>query len=192
MRTFLSTLIAIEVLGIVAGAIAALVEIETIVCSGPMICCAGLLTLGLCYHRSLQVGFWFGLSLPTISILCFALIFGGSWSPEKAAKPIGSLVALFTCVGVPLGCAAFEEVRQSILQKRSAKLQFGLTTLLGVMFLSAISFGLVRMEDERSIAIGIMVVYTMMAAYVVKMFYRSEGTGRRESRSSEPGVTPNL
>jgi hypothetical protein len=172
MRIFLVVLTAIQLIGIVAAAIAAAIEIETIVATGPTLALVGLLISSFCYYWNLQLGFCFGLSTPTIAVVCFTSILGFSLSPQEASLPIGALIVIFSLADAPVGVVAIREIQRSQFCKRNAKFQFRIATLMGLMFLTAIFFGLFRIGGEAGVAIGIIIVYTTIASYAVKCFYQ--------------------
>jgi len=171
MRVFIIILIVLQLIGIVSSMAAAIVEIETIVGTGPAFSLAGVLISALCYRSNTEVGFYFGLAVPTIAVLCFAAIFGFQWSPADAQVPIGCAICGFGVLAIPLGLFALLEGRSADLAKRPVRLQFGIAVLLGLMFVVSVPLGLLRTGQQLGAAIGILVSYGVVAGFVVRRFY---------------------
>ena len=172
MRTYIQVLISLQLLSIMASIIAAVVEIETIVWTGPIFSIVGLLIAVPCYRQHFPTGLYFGLSVPTISILCFSIILGLQWGPSTAAVPISCLLVLFAIVALPLGAFAIREGRLVTIAKRRTTLQFGIMTLLGLMALVAVLSFLVRTGSVLAAATGILISYTSVCCYVLRRFHR--------------------
>ncbi len=105
-RIFL-VLVGVKILTIVGGAIAAIVDIESIVFSGPVISLLGLPIAFLAYRVRHWRGVWFGLSGPAITLFCFALINIQNWGPGDAQGPVSVITSLYAAVAVVLGVLAF-------------------------------------------------------------------------------------
>ncbi|MCH5378174.1 MAG: hypothetical protein JJ992_29815 [Planctomycetes bacterium] len=171
MRSALSTLVILELLGIIAGVTAAVAEIETIVFFGPACSLLALIIATLSYRRNVRLAFLFGLSVPTIAVVCFVAIFGLEWSPREAYFPIASISFLYAVVAVPLGVFALLELRQADLSKRQVGFQYGIAQLLGLTFIAAILFASFRSGQPFGAAVGVIVSYGIVAAYVLHQFY---------------------
>jgi hypothetical protein len=171
MRTYLSILIVLLLLGLVASAIAAFVEIESILVSGPACTLVAVLIAIPSYRRSLQLPFLFGLSVPTVSVLCFVMIFGCDWSPAEAHFPIGSAIVLCVHLAIPFGIVSLLKVRRADLSKRGTSLQYGIIELLGLMFFTAVVVAFLRSGYTPVMALAVLIAYVAVAGYVVHRFY---------------------
>jgi hypothetical protein len=178
-------LLVIQFLGMFASAVAALIEIHTIVLSGPILGGIGLLLAALSYRRDLVVCFWFGISVLSVAVLCFTMILGFHWGPREASGPIGALIVVFALGLAPVGLFAIREFRQADFLDSAGRFQFGITSLLGAMFLTALLVGMARLGEE-SAALGILTVHTALAVYAVKRFYRN----RQAKRGLAPADWP--
>jgi len=172
--TIIRILICIQMLGIAGSIVASLVEIESIVASGPVFSAVGLAIALLCYRRRRPLGIYFGISAPTISVVCFAIIFGLQWSPEDAAAPISMLLVLFGVPALPLGVAALHEEGTSATGAHPRKLQYRIKTLLGLTTLVAIVCGLTRTGNTLAVAIGVLLAYGSLCCFVLVQYHRRE------------------
>lgn len=168
---FLISLLAIQTVGIAVGVLATFFDIESILFSGPLLSFTGVLTAVLGYRRSLMAAFYFGLSLPTMSLLTFCLIFGLQWGPAQAEVPVSRLVAGFGLLVIPLGIYAIEQARRGQIGPRAGKPQFSLLLLLGLMLVASILFGSLRTGDPPKMAAGVAITYAIVAAYSVLRFH---------------------
>ena len=172
MRTYIQVLICLQLLSIVASAFAAVIDIETIVVTGPIFSLVGLLIATTCYRRHRPKGLYFGLSVPSISVLCFSIIYGLQWEPRTATFPISCLLVLFAIVALPLGAFAVRENRLIEITKRRTRLQFGIVTVLGLMALVAICLSLLRTDSTLAEAAGILFAYGSVCCYHLWCFHR--------------------
>jgi hypothetical protein len=183
MRVFILVSIVLLTLGLVASGIAAVVDIETIVFSGPLCSLVGIVIAALCYRKNIHAGFLFGLSVPTLAVLCFTTILGLEWSPGQAQVPIGSVIVLFVLLTIPMSILALLELRHADMSKRTVGFQYGIAELLGLMFLVAVVVALLRTGKSSGMAIGVLVGYGIVAVYVLYCFY----TVRRRITVVMPG-----
>lgn len=95
--------VALQIMGIVTGVVAALVDIESIVATGALLTPLGLVVAGVCYVGRVRSGLIFGLSVPAMAIACFAAIAGFQWSPAQAQFPVGFAICVFAAAALPLG-----------------------------------------------------------------------------------------
>lgn len=98
VRRAWTVLCSVQMALIGVGIIAAFVEIETILASGPLLSTTGCgLALAAAFSRGLgsrrSAVIKFGLSTPGISLFCLALIYALNWGPGQAQAPV-SLIAL--------------------------------------------------------------------------------------------------
>ena len=172
MRSYLQVLIWLQLLSIAVSGFAAAVEIETIVVTGPIFSFVGLLIAVPCYRLRASCGFYFGLSVPTVSVLCFSIIFGLQWSPGEAAVPIACLLVAFAIVSLPFGVHALQEVRiLEVTKRRRVTLQYGIVTSLGFIAVIGLALGLVRTGSTLAIAAAVLVLYTSVSCYTLRRFH---------------------
>lgn len=131
-------------LGIAGSTIAATVEIETIVGTGPIFSLVGLATaLGILTSRS-PANLLFGLSTPIFSLFIFFWIFSNRWSPQQATVPVSTIILVYEGLAVPLGLwALYVTVRPrhpaaDCLRK---PWQFNLRSLFFLVLVSSLSLG---------------------------------------------------
>lgn len=163
-------LIVAQVVGILAAVAASVIDIETIVVSGPLLSLVGLLLGLVSFRRNDGIGLLFGLSTPSVAVLCFCIIFGLRWGPHDAAFPIPCLLAAFAILSVPAGVVALRRLRRPVGATRRVKMQFQISTLLGLTFLVALVLGLYKTYGEPGTAVAIMIAYSIAIASVVKRF----------------------
>ena len=183
MRVFILVLIVLLILGVVASGIAAVVDIESIVFSGPLCSLVGIVIAALCYRKNIHAGFLFGLSVLTFAVLCFTTILGLQWSPGEAQVPIGSAIVVFVLLTIPMSIIALLQLRHAEMSKRSVGFQYGIAELLGLMFLVAVVVALLRTGKPPVIAIGVLIGYGIVVVYVLYCFY----TVRRRLTAVRPG-----
>src|SRR5690349_18566217 len=110
MKSIISAVFAIlciaQLLGIAGSAIAATVEIETIVATGPIFSLVGLAAAVGCVVSRSPANLFFGLSTPAFSLGIFFWIFLKSWSPQQASVPVSSVILCYELFVVPLGLYA--------------------------------------------------------------------------------------
>src|SRR5690348_5490896 len=108
---------------------ASVIEVESIVVSGAILSSIGLLLVVLCMVGGWRYGLMFALAVPSISIVCFSVIYGLSWSPDEASRPIPLLLFVFGLVAIPLARYALREVRARS-PNAAGPLQFRLSGLV--------------------------------------------------------------
>jgi len=113
MRTAARILVVLQLVGIAVAVVAGLVDIESIVVSGPVLSLLGLLIAVLSIPCRAWQGILFGASAIIMSIACFAAIAGLGLSPHEAQFPIGSAICVYAVVALPLGILAFIGLRRS-------------------------------------------------------------------------------
>ncbi len=175
MRTYLQIIICLQMLVIVGAVLAAVVEIESILATGPILSFIGLLIAHGCFRRRLPLGFYFGLSVPTISVLCFFIIFGLQWGPGRAATPIAALLALFAIVALPTGAWAVREVRNAKTLECRPRLQIDAGVWIVLMALVAVNLFLILTRSALAEATGVLYAYGIACGYLLRCFHRHDG-----------------
>ena len=89
---------ALQCLTILIGVPLAVLEIETILGSGPILLVFGLLSLIFAIRRRYLAGIVFGASGLLVVLGSFLLINLMGWGPREAHEPIGSIAVVYGCV----------------------------------------------------------------------------------------------
>ena len=132
-------------LGIAGSAIAATVEIETIVATGPIFSVVGLLVAVGCVVSRSPANLFFGLSTPAFSFYIFFWIFTNSWSPQQAAVPVSSTILGYELLMVPLGLYALYYTAAPAAKPLSQRpWQFNLRSLFILIFIASLTLGAAR------------------------------------------------
>jgi hypothetical protein len=126
--------------------IAAAVEVETIVGTGPAFSLLGLIVcVGWVFSRSIAT-LVFGLSASAISLFLLALIAGLHWSPSDASIPVPLILLGYEIVAVPIGLASLYRILARRAKKRRDRFwQYNLWLLLAVTTLAAATAAVVRL-----------------------------------------------
>jgi hypothetical protein len=162
------TLVMLQIVGILIATVAALMEIESIVASGPLLTLNGLLIAVVGYRRRRPPAFYFGLYAPSVSLICFLIIFFNRWGPSAAARPIGALVALLAFVGIPLGVYALVSLSGDCFQVERRGRQFGIASLFGLTTVVALPFGLNSTFGVDGLVLGITISYAAVVGYFLR------------------------
>jgi hypothetical protein len=166
-------LLIVQMAAIGVALAAAIAEIETIVVSGPLLSAVGVLITVLAAARRLRQSVGFGLAVPAISMVCFALIHVFEWAPHQAQTPIGALLAVFAFASLPLGYSALREADPRS-EPSLRPFQFRLASLLGVMAVMAPPLALLRISPAAG-AVGVLIGYALLLAYALHRFYAGRG-----------------
>lgn len=129
--------------GIAGSTVAATVEIESIVATGPIFSLVGLATaLGIFVSRS-PANLLFGLSTPAFSACVFALIFSNGWSPQQAYPPVSAIILGYETLVIPLGLLSLYRTVQVVAGPavETGRWQFNLRTLFYIVLISSLSLG---------------------------------------------------
>lgn len=144
-RSVFSILCIALLLGIAGSAIAATVEIETIVATGPIFGIVGLLAAVGCVVSRSPSSLLFGLSTPAFSFYIFFWIFTKSWSPQQAAVPVSSTILGYELLMVPLGLYALYYTAAPAAKPLSPRpWQFNLRSLFILIFIASLALGAAR------------------------------------------------
>ena len=171
MKRFLLWLLAIQVIGMFVAVAVAAAEIESILFSGSVLTVTGLLIAALSFRGDLEFGFYYGLAVLGVAVLCFSMIFGLQWGPSDAAVPIASLLFLSTLGSTPLGLLANWELRRSVFAKPSFRLQFNLSALFVLLTLLSIGFGLFLAAGSVGAACGVFLAYLIVVSCAAVRFH---------------------
>ncbi|MEN6449155.1 MAG: HEAT repeat domain-containing protein [Thermoguttaceae bacterium] len=176
-------LIVLYTVGIAAAAVIAVGEIESILCSGPALAITGVLIALISFRAERPIGFYYGLSAPTMTVVCFCVIFGLNWGPDTAHLPIAASLAVFSLACLPSGVfAVLETGRKSA--RHSLRFQFGIAALLWAMLIVALFFSALRMDSASGAAIVIAAAYGAIMRSCVKRYRRLGHSGALAASSA--------
>lgn len=173
--TFRGALTIAQVLGIVIAACVASEEIETILASGPLLSMSGLWIAWLAYRRRAPVAFAFGLLPPTFAWFCFLLIFTNDWGPSEARQPIAALAGLLAFSAVPFAYFAFCDISSRPICRGTRRMQFRISTLLGMTAAIAFVQGMLRALEAPTIVAAITLVYAAAVGYLACRLWHERG-----------------
>lgn len=94
---------ALMCLTIGVGQVAAFVDIESIIFTGPAVSIIGLLVATAGHSSDIRPAVWLGLSGPAITALTALVINVMSWSPGEAQGPLPGLLCCYTAAFLPIG-----------------------------------------------------------------------------------------
>jgi hypothetical protein len=168
--TILLVLIVVQMAAIGVGAAVAVFEIESIVVSGPILSLSGLVSAAWCAARGRTRGLYFSASVPTIAVVCFALINGLGWGPSQAQTPIATLLVVFAAASIPLGVFALREADGWANVPKRGPVQFRIATLLWLMAAVSLPLALFRLGPAGP-ALAVLAAYALMFGYVLRSFH---------------------
>jgi hypothetical protein len=171
-------LVIVQMIAVGLALAAALLEIETIVVSGPLLSASGAIIAGLAAPRGLWRNLFYGLSVPMISLMSFLLIQVFDWGPHAARLPIGILLSLFALASLPFGVQALREVDPRVAQL-PRPFQFRILTLLLVMLALSPPLALMR-HDWGFSAVAALTVYGMLLGLALHHVYAAPNRILRE------------
>jgi hypothetical protein len=102
-QTVANVLAILKMVAIGIGTVAALIDIESIVATGPIISLLGLPVAIISIRNARYLGIVFGLSGLAITIACFLLIFNLQWSPHEAQMPVSAIGVCYAGPAILLG-----------------------------------------------------------------------------------------
>jgi hypothetical protein len=173
-------LISLHSVGVTFGVIVAQLEIESIIASGAILSGLGLWIAFLAYRRKLAISLYYAFATPTVSLLCFAVIFTLRWSPQQARRPIGTSLVVFGLFNVLLSLAALRELlRPRVAPPRKGPFQFGIATIMGLTLVVAISLSLVKTLGEDGAILAALFCHFSLVLYAFKRFHKSEPPERK-------------
>jgi hypothetical protein len=106
VRRFAIGLCAAQLLTAFGALCGAIIELESIVGTGPVLTVVGLLTAWVTRHYNSRYLLMFGLSAPAVSAFGAILIAGFHWSPPEARAPIITLLTLYALPLIPAALVA--------------------------------------------------------------------------------------
>lgn len=172
-RKLIYWLLAGQIFGVVAAAIAAAIDVESIIFTGPLLSAVGLLLAGSACRRNRVTALYFALGVPTISVICFVLIYGFRWDPRDAQLPISLLLVVFA-IGYTLAVpAVIHDLRRDAPASRKFRMRFTIKDLLALTLLVAINAGLMQTGSEPLVALGLLATYAACLAYFLRQLNAS-------------------
>lgn len=176
MKLFGGILLAIHTLGILLATLAAWYAVQTLVLSGMVLAPTGLAIAFISFRGCRPIGFYYGLTAPTATVICFALICGLDWDNNDARAPIGVFLALFSLICVPLGVVGVGELCESRPRKQRLPAHFGISSLLWLMLFLSLFLSCLRAESQQGMAIVVFVGYAMFDWRAVREFRHEQAT----------------
>lgn len=165
-----AVLCVLQVLGISGAVIAAAVDIESIVVTGPVFTVLGILVaLGSLASRS-PYNAVFGLSAGAMSLACLVWIASLSWSPSDAQQPVTTALLCYETLIVPIGLLA---LRRTVLPPVAAAIsvarswQFGIRHLLTTTSLVAVMLAVGRLGYEHGDDVRLGIAVGLAAGSVI-------------------------
>jgi len=141
-----SLLIVAHTLGVLVAGIAAVFGIRSILVSGPILALTGILIAVLSYRKRCRIGFYFGLTAPTVALAWFLIICCLSWGPDYAHLPVSLFLIVFALGNIP-GCVFCISELLTAHTGAQHRFQFSIRTLLAITFFVALYLGILRSLD---------------------------------------------
>lgn len=173
MRSVLFWLHIAQTFGILLAVVLAVIDIESIVISGPILSVTGALIAFLAHHRDHLLGLLFGLSPPTVAAFCLFVIAMLEWSPADAQVPVAAFLVLYGLLCVPICVLAEAELQSSRDSRRKVHFQYSIAAMLVLMLVLAIVLGLTQTAGGKGLAAGISLAYLSALFYVLNQFFRN-------------------
>jgi hypothetical protein len=151
-RPWTAGLLAGFLLGICGAVIAATVEIESIVGSGPIFSGIGLWVAEHGRRRGLRGMFWLGMSTLMLTLLVFAVINLAEWGPADARRPVSVMLMIYQSLAVSAGLIMLWRLFDDAREASPVPWQFNLRSLLGLICLIAVSLGAARVSFDLGLA----------------------------------------
>jgi hypothetical protein len=173
-RQIMIVLVFIHILGIIIAVLCSVCEIKSIIYSGPLLSAFSLSIALLAYRRNRTITLYYALATPTVSVFCFAIIFGMKWEPGDARLPIGILLTLFGVINTLLGIAAdFELRRPQITRRRKGPFQYSIASIMILTLIVAVSLSLIKTLGGGGIALATLLCYLSICIYILKRFHQN-------------------
>jgi len=154
-----AVLCGLQILGVCGAVIAAAIDIESIVVTGPVFSVLGVLVAhGSLASRS-AFNAIFGLSAVAMSLSCLIWIASLSWSPGDAQKPVTTVLICYETLLLPVGLLALYRTlvpRVASVTANARSLQFSIRHLLTTTFVVAVMLaaGKVGFEHGNNVRLG--------------------------------------
>jgi len=169
-----ASLYVLQLLGVCGSVVAAAIEIESIMASGPIFSILGfVVAFGWFASRSISTVI-FGLSAGLISLFLFLLINILDWGPSDAAFPVTLMLLGFETVILPIGLVALHKTLSGSPTKEPSRFrQFNLRSLLLLTTVVAICLAAMKLSSNRgsgvllTVAVGFCTATVMAIAIVV-------------------------
>lgn len=171
MRSFLFWMHIAQTFGILLAVVLAVIDIESIVISGPILGLTGALIAFLAHRRDHLLGLLFGLSAPTVAAFCLFVIAMLEWSPADAQVPVAAFLILYGFLCVPGSALAIAELQSSRNSRPHAPFQYTIAAMLVLMLVLAIVLGLAQTAGGKGLAAGISLAYLSALSYVLNQFF---------------------
>jgi len=161
-RWTFAVLCGLQILGVSGAVVAAVIDIESIVVTGPLFSVLGVLVaLGSLASRS-AFNAIFGLSAVAMSLFFLLWIVSLSWSPGDAQKPVSTALICYETLILPVALLALYRTlvpRVPSLTTDARPWQFGIRHLLTITFVLAIvlAVGKLGFEHGDNVRLGIAV-----------------------------------
>jgi hypothetical protein len=174
-------LLIIQCLGAFAAAIAATIELETILISGPLLSLIGWLFAWMTIHQHSWASLIYGLSAPLTCTLCAVLIAIFRWGPDwNTGWPIAMILVLYAILLSPLAAVVyFTSETSEWIGRPPATWQFDMKWMLGLMtgicLLTVAARFLVGLQNEEAVFGGFALVCTVLSILVVRRFRTASG-----------------
>jgi hypothetical protein len=160
---FLAVLAALLFLASSACIVAAGIEIESIVATGPIAAIVGLLAaIPFAWVRRWPLAAA-SLTLPLIAVLVFSLIAGNGWGPPQARRPVMVVLLGYELLVAPLWLGGLLRIVRGA-EQRPGKLQFPLRGLMIVMLIVAVALGAGRLAMRLSPTLLLAVAVSLFVA----------------------------
>lgn len=168
---FMTRLLIAQAIAILVAVVFAVIDIESIVASGPILSVSGALIGQLSFGRDRLLGLFFGMSAPTLAAFCLFVIATLEWDPSDAQIPVGALLVVFGLLSVPACALSVQELHTSGNAPRT-HFQFSIAAVLVLTLVLAITLGLAQ-RGGKGIAVGVSLGYLVVLLYVLNQFFRN-------------------
>jgi hypothetical protein len=182
-------LIILHAMGVFTGSIAAAVEIESILISGPGLSLFSLYLIIFAYRRNRTLCLYYALGATTVSVACFCVIFGLQWGPGRAHAPIGVSVFVFGLCNCIFCVFALKELKRPVIVSPKSPFQYSIAAIMGLTLVVAVSFSLVKTLGDPGIALAALLCYLSLVSYLLLRFHRRKKRST-EIRTSLPAPDP--
>ena len=170
---FVSWLLIAHTLGILLATICAAIDIESIIVSLPALSLSGTLVGLGSFRRDHLLGLLFGVSAPSVAVLCFFVIVMLEWNPSDAQVPVSVFLGFFTLLSFSAYALAMLELQASGSVLPRGPFQFSIAALLVLMAVLALVLGFAQMMEIKLFALGISLGYLVVLLYVLYRFFNN-------------------
>lgn len=184
-------LIVAQVIGTSVAVILSIVDVETIVGSGPILSVIGLVVAFAGLVKGNRAAILFGLSATAMSLFLFALINRLRWGPSEASLPVSIILLVYEGFMVPLGLVAlYGALIEKYCDSTKVRWQFSMRALFLGVACSAIGFAIARLAyelgSEAMMAFAIVAcVATISGTLVVAHFAARHGVELAAEESAD-------